>query len=107
MRGRTFPWMTWPARLGHCVEYSLPQCPSGGHSLSNSSRQRLLGSEGGCVGTVDALSGQLIKLKKNDTESGGAHHHIDLGLVISVDGDVIKLIAPAAEATEGWSEAAE
>ena len=75
--------------------------------MSNSSRQRLLGSEGGCVGTVDALSGQLIKLKKNDTESGGAHHHIDLGLVISVDGDVIKLIAPAAEATEGWSEAAE
>lgn len=56
----------------------------------------MLGSEGGCVGTVDAPSGQPIKLKANDTESGGAHHYIDLGLVIRVDGDVIKLTAPAA-----------
>jgi len=32
-------------------------------------------------------------------DSGGAPHYIDLGLVISVDGDVFKLIAPAAEDT--------
>ncbi|UZF95643.1 DUF2171 domain-containing protein [Bosea sp. NBC_00550] len=69
--------------------------------------QRVLGSDGVHVGTVDALSGQLIKLKKNDPESGGAHHYIDLGLVIGVDGDIIKLIVPAAEARERWSEAAD
>lgn len=32
--------------------------------------QRVIGSDGGHVGTVDALSGRLIKLKKNDPESG-------------------------------------
>ncbi|MDR6830930.1 hypothetical protein J2X48_004743 [Bosea sp. BE271] len=67
--------------------------------------QRVIGSDGGHVGTVDALSGQLIKLKKNDPESGGAHHYIDLGLVIGIEGDTIKLIVPAAEAKERWSEA--
>ena len=69
--------------------------------------QRVLGSDGAHVGAVDALSGQLIKLKKNDPEAGGAHHYIDLGLVIGVDGDTIKLIVTAAEAKERWSEAAE
>ena len=67
--------------------------------------QRVIGSDGGHVGTVDALSGQLIKLKKNDPESGGAHHYIDLGLVIGLEDDTIKLIVPAAEAKERWSEA--
>lgn len=67
--------------------------------------QRVIGSDGGHVGTVDALSGQLIKLKKNDPESGGAHHYIDLGLVIGIEGGTIKLIVPAAEAKERWSEA--
>lgn len=67
--------------------------------------QRVIGSDGGHVGTVDALSGQLIKLKKNDPESGGAHHYIDLGLVIGIEGDTIKLIVPATEAKERWSEA--
>jgi hypothetical protein len=68
--------------------------------------QRVIGSDGGHVGTVDALSGQLIKLKKNDPESGGAHHYIDLGLVIGIESDTIKLIVPAAEVKERWSEAA-
>ena len=67
--------------------------------------QRVIGSDGGHVGTVDALSGQLIKLKKNDPESGGAPHYIDLGLVIGLEDDTIKLIVPAAEAKERWSEA--
>jgi len=67
--------------------------------------QRVIRSDGGHVGTVDALSGQLIKLKKNDPESGGAHHYISL--VIGIEGNTIKLIVPAAEAKERWSEAAE
>ncbi len=39
--------------------------------------QHVIGSDGGDVGTVDALSGQLIKLKRKDPASGGALHHIN------------------------------
>ena len=69
--------------------------------------QRVVGSDGAHVGTVDGLSGQLLKLKKNDPESGGSHHYLDIGLVIAVEGATIRLIVPAAEAKERWSEAAE
>lgn len=69
--------------------------------------QKVIGSDGAHVGTVDGLSGQLLKLKKNDPESGGAHHYLDIGMVVAVEGDTIKLIVPAAEAKERWSEAAE
>lgn len=68
--------------------------------------QKVIGADGGHVGSVDGLSGQLLKLKKNDPESGGTHHYLDLGLVIAVEGDTIKLIVSAAEAKERWSEAA-
>lgn len=69
--------------------------------------QQVIGADGGHVGTIDGLSGQLLKLKKNDPESGGAHHYLDLALVVAVEGNTIKLIVPAAEAKERWSEAAE
>lgn len=69
--------------------------------------QKVVGADGGHVGTVDSLSGQLLKLKKNDPESGGAHHYLDIGLVVAIDGDSIKLILPASEAKERWSQAAE
>ena len=69
--------------------------------------QRVVGADGGHVGTIHGLSGQLLKLKKNDPESGGAHHYLDLALVVAVEGDTIKLIVPAAEAKQRWSEATE
>lgn len=69
--------------------------------------QQVIGADGGHVGTIDGLSGQLLKLKKNDPESSGAHHYLDLALVVAVEGNTIKLIVPAAEAKERWSEAAE
>ncbi|GAU84176.1 DUF2171 domain-containing protein [Bosea sp. BIWAKO-01] len=69
--------------------------------------QTVEGADGGHVGTVDSLSVQLLKLKKNDPESSGAHHYLDIGLVVAVDGDTIKLIVPASEPKERWSEAAE
>ena len=69
--------------------------------------QKVVGSDGAHVGTVDGLSGQLLKLKKNDPESGGSHHYLDIGLVVAIEGDTIKLIVPAGEAKERWSEAAE
>ncbi len=69
--------------------------------------QRVVGADGAHVGTVDGLSGQLLKLKKNDPESGGGHHYLDLALVVAVEGDAIKLLVPAAEAKERWSDASE
>ena len=69
--------------------------------------QTVVGSDGAHVGTVDGLSGQLLKLKRNDPESGGSHHYLDIGLVVAVEGETVKLIVPAAEAKERWSEAAE
>ena len=69
--------------------------------------QKVVGSNGAHVGTIDGLSGQLLKLKKNDPESGGSHHYLDIGLVVAVEDETIKLIVPAAEAKERWSEAAE
>ncbi|TCR68233.1 DUF2171 domain-containing protein [Bosea sp. BK604] len=69
--------------------------------------QQVTGADGGLVGTIDGLSGQLLKLKKNDTDSGGAHHYLDLGLVVAVESSNVKLIVSAAEAKQRWSEAAE
>ena len=66
--------------------------------------QSVVGSDGGHVGTVDGLAGQLLKLKKSDPTSGGVHHFLDIALVTAVDGDTIRLIVPAAEAMERWSD---
>ncbi|KUL93410.1 hypothetical protein DK26_24150 [Bosea sp. WAO] len=68
--------------------------------------QSVISADGG-HGTIDGLSGQLLKLKKNDPESGGARQYLDIGLVVAVEGDTIKLTGPAAEAKERWCEAAE
>ncbi|MDU0341821.1 DUF2171 domain-containing protein [Bosea rubneri] len=68
--------------------------------------QSVISADGGPVGTIDGLSGQLLKLK-NDPESGGAQRYLDIALVVAVEGDTIKPTVPAAEAKERWSEAAE
>lgn len=62
------------------------------------------GSDGVHVGTVDGLSGTLLKLKKSDPASGGTHHYLDIGLVVAIEGDTLKLLVPAAEARQRWSE---
>lgn len=67
----------------------------------------IVGSDGAHVGTVDALSGTLLKLKKSDPLSGGAHHYLDIGLIVAIEGNRAKLLVPAAEAKQRWSEAAE
>lgn len=67
----------------------------------------IVGSDGVQVGTVDALSGTLLKLKRSDPSSGGSHHYLDIGLVVAVEGNTAKLLVPAAEARQRWSEAAE
>ncbi len=64
----------------------------------------VVGSDGEHVGTVDALAGQLLKLKKDDPASGGEHHFLDIALVVGIEGETIKLLVPAAEARERWSD---
>jgi hypothetical protein len=64
----------------------------------------IVGSDGAHVGTVDALAGQLLKLKSSDPASGGTHHYLDLALVSGIEGDTVTLLVPAAEARERWSE---
>jgi hypothetical protein len=67
----------------------------------------ILGSDGVHVGTVDALSGTLLKLKKSDPSSGGVRHYLDVGLVVAIEGNRAKLLVPAVKAKQRWSEAAE
>ncbi len=67
----------------------------------------IVGSDGVHVGTVDALSGMLLKLRKDDPASGGGHHYLDIGLVAAIEGNKARLLVPAAEARQRWSEAAE
>lgn len=64
----------------------------------------IVGSDGGHVGTVDGLSGQLLKLKRSDPASGGVHHFLDIALVSGVDESRITLLIPAEEAQERWSD---
>lgn len=61
----------------------------------------VLGSDGGHVGTVDALRGAHIVLTKSDPEAGGEHHGIPAGWVAAVDRQV-HLNLTAAEARTRW-----
>ncbi|MEZ2410692.1 DUF2171 domain-containing protein [Bosea sp. RCC_152_1] len=63
----------------------------------------VVGSDGAHADMVDALVGQLLKLKKSDPGSNGVHHYLDIGLVVAVD-EKIRLIVTGAEAKERWSE---
>lgn len=66
-----------------------------------------MGSDGVHVGTVDAVSGTLLKLKKSDPSSGGTHYYLDIGLIVAIEGNRAKLLVPASEAKQHRSEAAE
>jgi hypothetical protein len=65
---------------------------------------KIVGSDNVHVGTVDALAGQLLKLKRSDPASEGTHHYLDLTLVSGIEGETVTLLVPAAEARERWSE---
>lgn len=64
----------------------------------------VVGSDGGHVGTVDALVGQLLKLKKNDPASGGTHHFLDIGFIAAIENETVKLLITADDAKQRWSE---
>jgi hypothetical protein len=65
---------------------------------------KVVGSDGGHVGTVDALVGQLLKLNKNDPASGGTHHFLDIGLIAEIENETVKLLVTADDAKQRWSE---
>ena len=65
---------------------------------------KVVGSDGGHVGTVDALVGQLLKLKKNYPASGGTHHFLDIGLIADIENDTARLLVTADDAKQRWSE---
>jgi len=65
---------------------------------------KVIGSDGGHVGTVDALTGQMLKLKKNDPASGGTHHFLDIGLIADIENETVKLLVTADDARQRWSE---
>jgi len=65
---------------------------------------KVVGSDRGHVGTVDALVGQLLKLKKSDPASGGTHHFLDIGLIAEIENDTARLLVTADDAKQRWSE---
>lgn len=65
---------------------------------------KVVGSDGGHVGTVDALVGQLLKLKKNDPASGGTRHFLDIGYIADIENETVKLLLTADDAKQRWSE---
>lgn len=60
----------------------------------------VVGSDGRPVGTVDAVEGELIRLTRSDSESGGEHRWLPRSTVAGVDGGVVRLSMPAAQARD-------
>ena len=66
----------------------------------------VVGSDGGHVGTVDHVDHNRIKLRRNDTASGGQHHWLAQDMIASVDGNAVRLAMPASQARQSWQEEA-
>lgn len=60
--------------------------------------QKVVGSDGVHVGTVDGVEGGRIKFTRTDPDLHGIHHYLRGQFVDSVEGDVVRLNIPAAEA---------
>jgi hypothetical protein len=65
------------------------------------------GSDGRPLGTVDRVEGDFIKLMRNDPNAGGGHHWLPLSTVAGLDGGVVRLSMPAAQAESAWLDEAE
>ena len=70
----------------------------------------VIGADGVHVGAVDHVDGDRIKLTKADSPQAGdgegaKHHYLPAGLVASVDGDIVRLSATAANAASLFEEA--
>jgi hypothetical protein len=60
---------------------------------------KVIGADGVPVGTVDRITGDRIRLTKQDSGEGrhqGHHHYIDVGLVAEIEGEMVRLSSSAA-----------
>lgn len=62
---------------------------------------KVVGSDGGHVGTIDGVEGDQLKLTKQDSENG-KHNFIAVDMVNSVDGDTVTLSSTAEDAKAGF-----
>ena len=60
----------------------------------------VVGADGRPVGTVDGIEGEYIKLTRTSPEAGGEHRWVPLSTVAGLDGGVVRLSLPAAQAQE-------
>ena len=60
-------------------------------------RMEVVGSDGGHVGVVDNLAGDLIKLAEDDPEAEGERHFLSVDHVVAVD-STVQLSMTAADA---------
>jgi len=60
----------------------------------------VVGSDGRHVGIVDAVEGDYLKLSRNDPESGGGHRWLPRSTIAGLDGGMVRLSLPAAQAAE-------
>jgi len=67
---------------------------------------KIIGKDGGFIGTVDKIEGTRIKLTKKDSSAGHEdhHHYIDKQLVGAVEDDTVKLSVNADEAMKRETE---
>jgi hypothetical protein len=67
----------------------------------------VVGSDGKPFGMVDHVEGDFIKLAKNDPAAGGVHRYLPLTTVAGLDGGMVRLSMPAAQANEACVSEAE
>lgn len=99
------------AQAGNLTRGGYGAAPGGGFAIRDAAwhedvekireHMEVLGSDGGHVGTVDALRGDHIVLTRSDPAAGGAHHGIPAGWVAKVDNKVHLNLATA-EARAQW-----
>lgn len=70
------------------------------HAPEVREHMEVVGSDGGHVGTVDKVEGDLIKLtKKDDPDGSGQHHHyLPVSAIASVEGGKVHLDMDAGRA---------
>lgn len=67
----------------------------------------VVGSDGHAIGTVDRVEGGFIKLMRNDPASGGMHRWLPVSAVAGLDGGIVRLSLPAAQAGQAMVTEAE
>lgn len=60
----------------------------------------VVGSDGRPVGMVDAVEGDYLKLTRNDPAAGGGHRWLPRSTIAGLDGGMVRLSLPAAQAAE-------